>query len=262
MKLYVVGTGPGSVSHMSNRAVQVIEQVDCIAGYTTYVDLIKELTKNKKIISTGMMKEVERVERAIETALTGESCALISGGDSGIYAMAGLVFEICEQKNIKLFRTLENQEVPCSEEYIELEIVPGIPALAAGAALAGAPLTHDFAAISLSDLLTEWEKIEKRLSCAAMADFVIVLYNPKSKKRDWQLKRAQELILEHREGSTPVGIVTGAMRENQEVSFTRLDQLDKATVGMQTILFIGSSASVRYMDFLFTPRGYSKKYDL
>ncbi len=262
MKLYVVGTGPGSVAHMSNRAVQVIEQADCIAGYTTYVELIKDLVEDKKIISTGMMKEVERVERAIDQALTGTSCALVSGGDPGIYAMAGLVFEICEQKNIKLFRTLVDQDVSGTEKYLELEVVPGIPALAAGAALVGAPLTHDFAAISLSDLLTEWEKIEKRLTCAAMADFVIVLYNPKSKKRDWQLKRAQELILEHRDGSTPVGIVTGAMRENQQVSFTRLDELDAAEVGMQTVLFIGSSASLRYMDFLFTPRGYSKKYAL
>jgi precorrin-3B C17-methyltransferase len=262
MKLYVVGTGPGSVTHMSNRAVAVIEQADCIAGYTTYIQLIKELVEDKKVISTGMMKEVERVERAIDEALAGNSCALVSGGDSGIYAMAGLVFEICEQKNIKLFRTLEGQDLSGDEKYLELEIVPGIPALAAGAALAGAPLTHDFAAISLSDLLTKWDKIEKRLTCAAMADFVIVLYNPKSKKRDWQLKRAQELILEHRDKDTPVGIVTGAMRENQEVSFTRLDRLDTAEVGMQTIVFIGSSSSMRYMDFLFTPRGYSKKYTL
>jgi precorrin-3B C17-methyltransferase len=262
MKLYVVGTGPGSVAHMSNRAVAVIKQADCIAGYTTYVDLIKELVEDKKIISTGMMKEVERVERAIDMALTGVSCALVSGGDPGIYAMAGLVFEICEQKNIQLFRTLAGEGFSTATKYLELEVVPGIPALAAGAALVGAPLTHDFAAISLSDLLTEWKKIEKRVTCAAMADFVIVLYNPKSKKRDWQLKRAQELILEHREGSTPVGIVTGAMRENQAISFTRLDQLDQADVGMQTVLFIGSSASLRYMDFLFTPRGYAKKYTL
>jgi precorrin-3B C17-methyltransferase len=262
MKLYVVGTGPGDVAHMSFRAISVIKKVDCIAGYTTYLELIKDLVKDKKLISTGMMKEVERVEKAIEQTLTGNSCALVSGGDPGIYAMAGLVFEICKQKHIKLFRTLKGQEITGKEKYLELEIVPGIPALAAGAALAGAPLTHDFAAISLSDLLTEWEKIEKRLSCAAMADFVIVLYNPKSKKRDWQLKRAQELILEHRDGSTPVGVVTGAMRENQQVSFTRLDQLDTAEVGMQTVIFIGSSASLRYMDFLFTPRGYTKKYNI
>ena len=161
-----------------------------------------------------------------------------------------------------MFRTIQGQDLSATEKYLELEVVPGIPALAAGAALVGAPLTHDFAAISLSDLLTEWEKIEKRLTCAAMADFVIVLYNPKSKKRDWQLKRAQELILEHRDGSTPVGIVTGAMRENQAVSFARLDELDGADVGMQTVLFIGSSSSLRYMDFLFTPRGYAQKYTL
>ncbi|MCP4672157.1 MAG: precorrin-3B C(17)-methyltransferase, partial [Desulfobacula sp.] len=115
---------------------------------------------------------------------------------------------------------------------------------------------------SLSDLLTPWDKIEKRLSCAAMADFVIVIYNPKSKKRDWQLKKAQELILEHRDVSTPVAIVTGAMRENQNISFTTLELLDRASIGMQTVVFIGSSTSLRYLDFLFTPRGYAKKYEI
>lgn len=262
MKLYVVGTGPGDIAHMSGRAVTALGEADCIAGYSTYIDLIKDLIQDKKIISTGMMKEVERVEKAIDQALAGNVCALVSGGDPGIYAMAGLVFEICQQKNIQLFRSLEGKIRPETGQFIELEVVPGIPALAAGASLIGAPLTHDFAAISLSDLLTAWEKIETRLSCAAMADFVIVLYNPKSKKRDWQLKRAQELILEHRDGATPVGVVTGAMRENQQVCFTRLDQLDQAEVGMQTVLFIGSSTSLRYMDFLFTPRGYAKKYAL
>ena len=262
MMLYVIGTGPGDIAYMSQRAIEIIKQVDCIAGYTTYIDLIADLVQGKEIISTGMMKEVERVEKAIEHALTGKSCALISGGDPGIYAMAGLVFEICKQRDINLLRAQDKENDPDSAQGLFLEIVPGIPALAAGAALAGAPLTHDFAAISLSDLLTPWEKIEKRLTCAAMADFVIVLYNPKSKKRDWQLKRAQELILEHREGTTPVGIITGAMRENQNISFSTLDQMDMAQVGMQTILFIGSSASLRYRDFLFTPRGYSKKYNI
>jgi len=176
--------------------------------------------------------------------------------------MAGLVFEICKQRDIKLVRARGKGNHTDTGTGLFLEIVPGIPALAAGAALVGAPLTHDFAAISLSDLLTPWEKIEIRLSCASMADFVIVLYNPKSKKRNWQLKRAAELIMEHRDAATPVGIVTGAMRENQCVSFTTLDQMDTARVGMQTVLFIGSSASLRYLDFLFTPRGYSKKYDI
>ena len=233
-----------------------------MAGYTTYIDLIAEIVKGKEIISTGMMKEVERVEKAIEQALTGKTCALVSGGDPGIYAMAGLVFEICKQRNISLVRARDKENSTAKETCLSIEIIPGIPALAAGAALIGAPLTHDFAAISLSDLLTPWEKIEKRLSCAAMADFVIVLYNPKSKKRDWQLKRAQELILEHRDGKIPVGIATGAMRENQCISFTTLDQMDSADIGMQTVLFIGSSASIRYLDFLFTPRGYSKKYEI
>ncbi len=256
MKLYVVGTGPGAAAHISGRARQVIQTADCIAGYTTYIDLIQDLVEGKKIISTGMMKEIDRVEQAIDTALAGQSCALVSGGDPGIYAMAGLVFELCEKRKIPIGRTRQKTEKP----ILEVEIIPGIPALAAGAALAGAPLTHDFAAVSLSDLLTAWETIEKRISAAAMADFVIVLYNPKSKKRDWQLGRARELILEHRQGNVPVAVVTGAMRDNQKIEFTTIEDMDKADVGMQTVLFIGSNASMRYMDFLFTPRGYTKKY--
>ncbi len=262
MTLYVVGTGPGHMDHMSQRAIEVIKKVDCVAGYTTYIDLISDLVKDKEIISTGMMKEVDRVEMAIEKALTGVSCALISGGDPGIYAMAGLVFELCQVKGISLTRDKTETSSSQAGKTLPVEVIPGIPALAAGAALAGAPLTHDFAAVSLSDLLTSWDMIEKRLSCAAMADFVIVLYNPKSKKRDWQLKRAQELILEHRDPDTPVGVITGAMRDNQSISFTTLGQMGTADVGMQTVLFIGSSTSVRYMDFLFTPRGYTKKYDV
>ncbi len=261
-KLYVIGTGPGDIEYMSPRAIDVIKKVDCVAGYTTYINLIDDLVKDKEIISTGMMKEVDRVEMAIEQALKGKSCALVSGGDPGIYAMAGLVFELCQQRDIQIVRPDGDKESEPTSTGLILEIVPGIPALAAGAALAGAPLTHDFAAISLSDLLTKWEIIEKRLSCAAMADFVIVLYNPKSKKRNWQLARAKELILEHRDADTPVGVVTGAMRENQNVSFTTLKKMDSAEVGMQTVLFIGSTASVRYLDFLFTPRGYGKKYNI
>lgn len=265
MTLYIIGTGPGSLAHMSGRAVEVIRAADCVAGYTTYIDMIADLIRDKEIISTGMMKEVERVEKAIEKALSGKSCALVSGGDPGIYAMAGLVFEVCKNRGIRLARAGDekNQDAKNQDSsLLYIEIVPGIPALAAGAALAGAPLTHDFAAVSLSDLLTSWGTIEKRLSCAAMADFVIVIYNPKSKKRDWQLRRAQEIILEHRDGATPVAVVTGAMRENQKISFITLDQLNLAEVNMQTVIFIGSSTSVQYLDFLFTPRGYSEKYGI
>lgn len=257
MKLYIVGTGPGSVSHMSGRAREVIAEADCIAGYTTYIDLIKDLVKDKTIISTGMMKEIDRVEQAIDAALSGSTCALVSGGDPGVYAMAGLVFELCEKREIKIVRA---ETVSHETGGLSLEVVPGIPALAAGAALAGAPLTHDFACVSLSDLMTSWETIERRIKYAAMADFVIVIYNPKSKKRDWQLKKAQDIIMEHRPGSTPVAVITGAMRENQSISFTSLGEMDTADVGMQTVLFVGSSATLRYMDFLFTPRGYTAKY--
>jgi len=285
--LYIIGTGPGDPDYMAPRAKDVLKNVKTVAGYSTYLDLIKDIIKNKKIISTTMTKEVQRVEMAIDEALNKNPCALISGGDSGIYAMAGLVFEICKKKKIELVRsnpkkskraeasgTMEDaEEAEQSEEpgnsdsldnpenQIILEIVPGIPALAAGAALVGAPLTHDFATISLSDLLTPWETIKKRLELAAQADFAIVIYNPKSKKRDWQLTKAKNLILRHRDKSTPVGIVTGAMRENQKIIITKLDNIDKEDIGMQSILFIGSSTSVQYLDFMFTPRGYDQKYN-
>jgi precorrin-3B C17-methyltransferase len=262
MTLFIIGTGPGDIAHMSGRAIEVIRAVECVAGYTTYMDMIADIIQDKEIISTGMMKEVERVEKAIEKALSGKSCALVSGGDPGIYAMAGLVFEICKNRGIKLARVGNEKHQTTDEPLLFIEIVPGIPALAAGAALAGAPLTHDFAAISLSDLLTSWKTIEKRLTCAAMADFVIVIYNPKSKKRDWQLRRAQELILVHRDGTTPVAVVTNAMRQNQHISFTTLALLESENVTMQTVIFIGSSTSVQYLDFLFTPRGYSQKYEI
>lgn len=261
-RLFVIGTGPGDVSYMAPRARALLNRADAVAGYTTYIDLIKPAIKEQQIISTGMKKEVERVEKAIDTALSGKSCALISGGDSGIYAMAGLVFELCQKKGIELLRHTSQKSNPLRNNCIEIEVVPGIPALAAGAALVGAPLTHDFAVVSLSDLLTPWETIEKRLHAAGFADYVIVIYNPKSKKRDWQLKKAQEILCEYRDGQTPVGIVTAAMREDQDVTIVPLNKIHRAQVGMQTILFIGNSTSARFADFMYTPRGYAKKYDL
>jgi len=247
---------------MAGRALDLLKQADAIAGYTTYMDLIKPLIGKKTIIATGMTKEVDRVERAIAEALGGKACALVSGGDAGIYAMAGLVFEMCEKKKIRLVRLGSDRGEAHTGDILEIEVVPGIPALAAGASLVGAPLTHDFCTISMSDLLTPWATIEKRIEAAASADFVIAIYNPKSKKRDWQLDRAREIILQYRAENTPVGIVTGAMRENQQVSVVPLKDLHKAEVGMQTILFIGNSASVQYLDFMYTPRGYSGKYEL
>jgi precorrin-3B C17-methyltransferase len=236
--------------------------VDAVAGYSTYIELIRPLIEGKKIIRTGMTKELERVEAAIELARSGKSCAIVSSGDPGIYAMAGLVFETCQIKNIDITSPVRSTTNLNDRGSLLVEVVPGIPALCAGASLLGAPLTHDFAVISLSDLLTPWEIIEKRLEAAAKADFVIVLYNPKSKKRNWQLETAQKIMLQYRDKHTPVGIVVGAMRQNQDVQIVPLEELHRAYVDMQTTVFVGSSASGRYLDFMVTPRGYSKKYGL
>lgn len=260
--LFIVGIGPGGPEHLSHRADTVLKTVDTVAGYTTYIDLIRPLVDGKRIISTGMKKEVERVAASIDAALSGESVALVSSGDPGIYAMAGLVFEMCKEKQIPIVSARLRPEEDQAAEALAVEVIPGIPALSAGAALLGAPLMHDFAVISLSDLLTPWEIIAKRLASAAAADFVIVLYNPKSKHRKRHLEEAQQIILQHRDGRTPVGIVSRATRSGQRVETIALDQLHAAEVDMQTIVFIGSSASFRYLDFMVTPRGYTDKYTL
>jgi precorrin-3B C17-methyltransferase len=243
---------------MSLRAAEVLAECDTVVGYTKYIDLIRDLILDKQIISTGMTREVDRVESAIEISLQGKSCAIVSSGDPGIYAMAGLVFEICREKAIPLV----SKRTDGDTAGLLVEVVPGIPALSSGAALLGAPLMHDFAAISLSDLLTPWETIEKRLQAAAQADFVMVIYNPKSKKRNWQLDKAQQIALEHRPGQTPVGIVTNAMRENESVVITTLADLHKAEVNMLTTVFIGNSNTFAHDGFMITPRGYADKYDL
>jgi precorrin-3B C17-methyltransferase len=241
----------------------VLTAADTIVGYSTYVDLIRPLIEGKTVVSTGMTKEVDRVAAAIDTALGGQTVALVCSGDPGVYAMAGLVLESCAARGIAVApqRALARHHA-ANEKPLSIEVVPGIPALCAGAALLGAPLMHDFAAISLSDLLTPWEVIEKRLQAAASADFVMVIYNPKSKKRHWQLERAQQIALEHRAPETPVGIVTGAMRDDQRIAVTSLGLLHKADVNMQTTVFIGNSTTTRYGDFVFTLRGYGKKYNL
>lgn len=261
--MHVVGIGPGEAAHISRRAINVLQSVEAIAGYTTYIDLIRPLISEKQVvISTGMTKERERVHAAVRTALAGKSCALVSSGDPGIYAMAGLVFEICRENGIALlplsYTGPENPET----KALRFEVVPGIPALCAGASLLGAPLMHDFAAISLSDLLTPWDTIEARLAAAAESDFVIVLYNPKSRRRKTHLERAQQIILRYREKETPVGIVTRAMRDGEQVRIVPLKELHTAEVDMQTTVFIGNSATRRYAEFMVTPRGYSDKYDL
>jgi precorrin-3B C17-methyltransferase len=251
-----VGIGPGSLDHLSRRAFDILQQVDAVVGYTTYIDLIRPLTEGKTVISTAMTKEVDRVEKAIELACQGRCCAVVSSGDAGIYAMAGLVLEMCRSKGIRV----SAQATPANG--LRVEVIPGIPALCAGAALLGAPLTHDFAAISLSDLLTPWELIARRLDAAAAADFVIVIYNPKSKRRAGNLEKAQQIIMRHRDPETPVGIVTSAMRPQQRVGLLALKDLHNADVDMQTTVFVGNSTSFTYGDHLVTPRGYAGKYDI
>jgi precorrin-3B C17-methyltransferase len=239
-----------------------LTSVETIVGYKTYLELIMPLVEGKTLISSGMTQEVDRVEAAINTALAGKTCAIVSSGDPGIYAMAGLALEMCQRRSLAIDPVRFADSAKDSGAGLRIEVVPGIPALGAGAALLGAPLTHDFAAISLSDLLTPWNVIEARLKAAAQADFVIVLYNPKSKRRKNNLEKAQQIILQYRKASTPVGIVVGAMRANQSVQIVSLGNLHESHVDMQTTVFIGNAATITYGDFMITPRGYTNKYVL
>jgi cobalt-precorrin 5A hydrolase/precorrin-3B C17-methyltransferase len=243
-KLYVVGTGPGAVEHVTPYAQRAIAESDTIVGYGTYLDLIRELIRDKEVFSTGMTQEIDRCRKAIELALDGKTVSVISGGDPGIYAMAGLVFEIC-------------RDMAC--HVLTIEVIPGISALNACAARLGAPLMHDFASISLSDRLTPWELIERRLDAAAMADFVIILYNPKSKGRAGHIGRAREIILKHRSPDTPVGIVKGAMRADERIVLSDLGKMLDCEIDMQTTVIIGNSKTFPWNNLMITPRGYEKK---
>lgn len=246
----IVSIGPGWAEHVTPAAARALERAEVVVGYKTYLDLIAGFITGKEVVSSGMMKEVDRCKTAVERAAQGVEVSLVSSGDAGIYGMAGLVFEVCRERGL----------VPGRD--VEIEVVPGIPALSAGAALLGAPLMHDFAVVSLSDLLTPWDVIEKRLAAAAAADFVVVLYNPRSRKRCWQLGRAREIMLSHRGPDTPVGIVKRAQREGQEVIVTTLAGFDEEVVDMQTVVFIGNSSTWSWEGLMVTPRGYGSKYSL
>lgn len=244
--LTLVGLGPGSFELLSPLACQALKQADCLVGYTRYIALIpKELSQNKEIFTSGMRQEITRVQYAIDTVCTGKSVALVASGDPGIYALSGLVLELLEAQQIL-------PKVP-------LTIIPGIPAIAAAASLLGAPLMHDFACISLSDLLTPWEKIEKRLRCAAMADFVIGIYNPRSMGRPDHLTKALSLIGEYRSPTCPVGIVTNAYREKQKVAIYPLGLVPVEEVSMLSILLCGNSETRMCSTYMLTPRGYAVK---
>lgn len=252
--LYIVGTGPGSLKHITPAARDAISQSDVIVGYGTYLDLIRELLEGKEVLSTGMTQEVDRCRKAVELAQAGKTVSVISGGDPGVYAMAGLVFEILKTHGAESREHGENKP--------SVEVIPGISALNASASRLGAPLMHDFACISLSDRLTPWPVIEKRLDAAAGADFVIVLYNPRSKGRAGHLNRAREIIGKHRQPSTVVGIVKGAMREQETIIVTDLKSMKDSDVDMQTTVIIGNSKTFVWNHLMITPRGYDNKFKI
>ena len=247
--------GPGSTAYLAPRARAALEESQVVVGYQTYVDLIADLLTHQEVVATGMKAEVKRCQAAIDLVRAGQDVALVSSGDAGIYGMAGLVLEVCAAQGLRVGPPDADREVD-----LYLEVIPGIPALAAGAALLGAPLMHYFAAISLSDLLTPWEVIQRRVEAAAEGDFVIVLYNPKSKKRDWQLQAVVDLLLKQRQPGTPVGLVGRAMRPGEEVVITTLENLPDQEVDMQTIILVGNSQTFQYGGYMVTPRGYLAKY--
>jgi precorrin-3B C17-methyltransferase len=246
--LYVVGIGPGAKDHCTPAALAAIADADLIVGYSTYIALVRHLIEGKEIVKSGMTEEIGRARAAVERARDGAKVALISSGDAGVYGMAGLVFEVLRTMNWK------------REDSPELRIVPGITAISSCASLLGAPLVHDFCTISLSDLLTPWPVIARRIEAAAQADFVIGLYNPASGRRTRQIVEAHDIISRYREGSTPVGLVKSGYRTIQNVVLTDLDHFLEYEIGMLTTVLIGSSNTFTFEGYMVTPRGYTNKY--
>jgi len=240
--------------------MKAIEESEIIVGYKTYLDLVRGLIKEKEVMSSGMRQEVERCAKAVELAKSGKKVAVICSGDPGIYAMAGLVFELlrAEEQFVDTTAPLHY----CATALPDVEVIPGVAALNASASRLGAPLMHDFASISLSDLLTPWEIIEKRLVAAASADFVIVIYNPKSKGRPEHIKKAMDIILQHRNAQTPVGIVRAATRDEEEIIISNLGNVPYQKIDMQSTVIIGNSMTFVWKDKMVTPRGYGSKYKI
>ncbi|MBU5485602.1 precorrin-3B C(17)-methyltransferase [Clostridium sp. MSJ-11] len=235
-KLYVVGIGPGGLEHMTAKAKEAIEKSEVIVGYTKYIDFIEPLIKDKEIVSTGMKGEVERCEKALEIAKE-KVVSIVSTGDAGIYGMAGLILEMKKDE--------------------EVEIIPGITASSSAASVLGSPLMHDNCNISLSDLMTPYELIKKRVELASEGDFVISLYNPRSHGRPHYLRECIDIIKKYRKGNTPVGVVKNALRDGQEISLFTLENFDDSIVDMFSIVIVGNSGSYIKDGKFVTPRGYS-----
>ncbi|CAG0989142.1 precorrin-3B C17-methyltransferase [Methanosarcinales archaeon] len=244
-KLYIVGIGPGGIGHLTKKAQSALLESEYIIGNGTYLDQIALIIKDQKIIRSGMGGEVERARSAVELGKS-HIVSIISGGDANVYGMAGLVLEVVQ-----------------NTEEIEIEVIPGVTALTAAASLLGAPLVNDFAVISLSDLLTPIEMIKRRLNSAAEADFVIAIYNPKSRNRKENFAWAIEIIRKYRNENTPVGIVKSATRSGETVLATTLGRIMKYNdmIDMSTIVLIGNSESRLWKNRIITPRGYQRKYE-
>ena len=246
--LAVVGLGPGAPDQLTPAARAAIAGADVVVGYRAYLELVAPLVAGKELVAGRMTGELERAREAIAKARAGARVALVSSGDAGVYGMASLVLEVLRDEG------WARGETP------DLEILPGVTALASCASLAGAPLGHDFCAISLSDLLTPWEVIARRLEAAGAADFVVVLYNPASTRRRRPLEQAHAILARHRRGDTPVAVVTDAYREGQRTIVITLDHLLAAEIGMTTTVIVGSTRTFAFEGFLVTPRGYAEKY--
>ncbi len=233
-KLSVIGFGPGSYEHMTQRARDAIQESDVVIGYNTYVDLVRGLLNGQQVVRTGMTEEVSRAQEAVRQAEAGHRVAVISSGDAGVYGMAGLIYEVLMEKGWR------------RGKGVEVEVIPGISAINSTASLLGAPIMHDACTISLSDHLTPWELIIKRVEAAAQADFVIALYNPRSGRRTRQIVETQRVLLKHRSPQTPVGIVKSAYREREDIVITTLEEMLEHDIGMLTTVIIGNSTTVVY----------------
>jgi len=245
-KITVIGIGPGSLEDMTPRARKAIEAAEVVAGYNTYIKLIEPLLAGKTVIGTAMMQEIERCRLAVDEAAAGRDTVVVSSGDAGVYGMAGLVLELILQR-------AEGQRPVFGG------ILAGVSAVNAAASVLGAPLMHDFAVISLSNLLTPWELIRKRVEMAAQGDFVTALYNPKSKKRVQNIEEVREIMLKHRDPQTPVGIVTAASRDKETKVISTLADFTKEDINMFSLVIIGNSQTYVKEGWMITPRGYENK---
>ena len=251
-KLSIVGVGPGHHDHMTFRAKQVILESDTIVGYETYVNLVQDLLEGKTVYRYAMTQEVERAHQCIDLALSGKHVSIVSSGDPGIYGMAGLIYETLAERGWN------------PQDGLEVEIVPGVSALNSCASIVGSPLMTDFAVVSMSDLLVPWEVIVNRVESAAKGDFVIVIYNPASKKRVHQLQDTRQILLKYRKPSTPVAIIKSAYRESEIILMTDLENLPNYSeeLGMTCTVIVGNSSTYTYKDLMINPRGYKSKYNL